>query len=199
MGMDAHAAATREHWLGRFVAAISPDFAELGYPLPARIRVSCGWPSRAGLSTNRQRIGEAWSPVCSADGTHETFLSPVLGDAEAVGHVLVHELVHHAVGVQHGHKGPFRKLALAIGLTGKMTATVAGPRLAERLHALTTKIGPYPHAALTGSNGRKKQTTRMLKVECSACGCTVRMTRKWLDDAGAPVCGCGEQMTEQAP
>ena len=35
-----------------------------------------------------------------------------------------------------------------------------------------------------------KQTTRMLKCECPACGYTVRTTRKWLDIAvpTCPVC-----------
>jgi hypothetical protein len=28
----------------------------------------------------------------------------------------------------------------------------------------------------------------MLKCECSTCGYTVRITRKWLDAAGPPIC-----------
>lgn len=188
---------TREEWLGALVDALRPRFTELGHPLPERIRVSCGWPSTGGTSRNRKTIGQAWSPKCSADGTHETFVSPVLGTAEDVGHVLVHELVHHAVGVAAGHKSPFRKLALAIGLEGKMTATTAGPELTERLHALAERLGPYPHARLDGSADRKKQDTRMLKVTCPGCGCVVRMTRKWLDDAGAPTCACGDAMQEE--
>lgn len=185
---------TREAWLGLVVDALRPVFASIGYPLPAKIRVSCGWPSRGGTSSNRKTIGQAWSPRCSADGTHETFLSPVLGTAVDVGHVLVHELVHHAVGTDCGHKGAFKKCAKAIGLEGKLTATVAGKALAERLHDLCEPFGPYPHAALTVSDGRKKQGTRMLKVACSDCECIVRMTQKWLDDAGAPTCACGGTM-----
>lgn len=187
---------TREAWLERLVAALRPAFADLGYPLPERIRVSCGWPSRGGTARNRKAIGQAWSPKCSADGTHETFLSPVLGTAEDVGHVLVHELVHHAVGVEAGHKGPFRKLAVAIGLEGKMTATVAGEALRQRLHGLAEELGPYPHAALSALDGRKKQSTRMLKVTCEDCGCIVRMTRTSIEDVGVPTCGCGGKMAE---
>ena len=187
---------SREDWLGRMVDALRPTFAENGHPLPARIRVSCGWPSRSALSGKAQRIGEAWSHRCSDDGAHETFLSPVLADPVEVGAVLVHELVHHAVGVECGHKGPFRTLALAVGLTGRMTATTAGDDLQRRLHDLAEQLGPYPHAKLTGASGRKKQTTRMLKVSCDACGCIVRMTRQWLDQAGAPTCACGSTMAE---
>ena len=113
-----------------------------------------------------------------------------------MGAVLVHELVHHAVGVEHGHKGPFRKCAVAVGLVGPMRATTAGPALASRLHALAESIGPYPHAQLDANAGRKKQTTRMLKVTCADCGCIVRMTRQWLDEVGAPTCACGGAMAE---
>jgi hypothetical protein len=187
---------SREEWLGRMVDALRPTFAGQGSPLPQRIRVACGWPSRSALSGKAKRIGEAWSHRCSADGSHETFLSPALADPVEVGATLVHELVHHAVGVEAGHKGAFRKLALAVGLTGPMRATTAGPALRERLHALCERLGPYPHAALHGSDGRKKQGTRMLKVACPDCGCLVRMARQWLDDAGAPTCACGATMVE---
>ena len=186
----------REEWLGRLVDALRPMFAENGSPLPERIRVSCGWPSRSALSGKAKRIGEAWSHRCSADGSHETFLSPVLADPIDVGAVLVHELVHHAVGVEQGHKGPFKRCALAVGLAGPMRATTAGPELASRLHALAETIGPYPHGALVAGDGRKKQGTRMLKVLCTDCGCIVRMTRQWLDDVGAPTCACGGTMRE---
>lgn len=37
------------------------------------------------------------------------------------------------------------------------------------------------------SSRPKKQTTRLLKVECGQCGYTVRLTRKWLD-VGPPGC-----------
>lgn len=187
---------SREEWLGRMVDALRPTFAQHGHPLPERIRVSCGWPSRSALSGKAKRIGEAWSHRCSADGAHETFLSPVLADPVEVGAVLVHELVHHAVGVEAGHKGKFRTLAVAVGLTGPMRATSAGKALGERLHALAESIGPYPHATLSGGAGRKKQSTRMLKVTCTDCGCIARMTRQWLDDVGTPTCGCGGSMAE---
>jgi hypothetical protein len=187
---------SREDWLGRMVDSLRPTFAEHGRPLPERIRVACGWPSRSALSGKAKRIGEAWSHRCSADGAYETFLSPVLADPIEVGATLVHELVHHAVGVEAGHKGPFRKLATAVGLVGPMRATTAGDALRERLHALAEQLGPYPHAALNGGEGRKRQSTRMLKVTCAACGCIVRMTRQWLDTAGAPTCACGSDMVE---
>ena len=189
---------TREAWLAALVNAMRPAFSALGFPLPAKIRVACGWPSRSALTARSRRIGEAWSTRCSADGTCETFLSPILADPVEVGATLAHELVHHAVGVEHGHKGPFRKCALGIGLVGKMTATVAGPELAGRLHAIAESIGPYPHATLDATLGRKKQSTRMLKITCQDCGCIARMSRQAIEEAGLPTCGCGGAMAEGA-
>ena len=77
-----------------------------------------------------------------------------------------------------------------------MTATTAGEALQARLHAMADELGPYPHAALVGGDGRKKQSTRMLKVTCAECGCIARMTRQWLEEVGAPTCGCGGPMAE---
>src|SRR3546814_18282994 len=50
---------------------------------------------------------------------------------------------------------------------------------------------PLPHARLDTdgeSTAPKKQKTRMLKCECAECGYTVRTARKWLEQAGAPLC-----------
>jgi hypothetical protein len=93
---------------------------------------------------------------------------------------------------RNGHKGPFRKIAKKMGLEGKMTATHPGAELAEHLNALCVKIGPYPHASLDRSQA-KKQSTRMLKLECAGCGYTVRTTAKWIE-AGMPTCPCGTEM-----
>ncbi len=38
-------------------------------------------------------------------------------------HVLLHEMIHAAVGIDAGHKGPFKRAAIAVGLAGPMTAT----------------------------------------------------------------------------
>ena len=186
---------SREAWLGRLVDALRPDFAGHGCPLPERIRVACGWPSRGGRAARRKTIGEAWSSRCSSDGAFETFLSPVMADPIEVGAVLVHELVHHAVGTDAGHRGPFRRLALAVGLKGPMRSTTAGDELRRRLHGIVEAIGPYPHAALNASD-RKRQPTRMLKVGCAACGCVIRMTRQWIASIGTPTCACGCPMQQ---
>lgn len=185
---------TREEWL---VAAVEDLRRQVFQPAPVaaivpyNVRVTCSWP---GGGSRQKRIGECWAQSASRDGTHEIMISPVLADAVEVLAVLAHELVHAVVGVQHGHKAPFKRLARAIGLAGKLTATVAGPELRAKLAKIAGVHGPYPHAAIDPRN-RKKQTTRMIKCECGECGYVCRTTRQWLDQAGAPICpACEVQM-----
>jgi len=173
----------REQWLTDLAKHIEPLFA--GSTIPP-YRVACSWPSKSALSNKNKRIGECWSPECSGDGTVEMMISMGIDDPLEVASVLVHEMVHAVVGNKHGHKAPFKRVAIAIGLEGKMTATHAGSELAERLNTLFDKMPPYPHARLNASN-KKKQGTRMLKAECECCGYTVRLTQKWAD-IGAPIC-----------
>ena len=123
----------REQWLSECIQQLRPDFEQLAHTLPEKIRASCSWPSKSGLANKKRRIGEAWSAKNSADQSCEVFISPVLKDPLEVAATLVHELVHCAVGVEEGHKGKFTKLAKAIGLEGKMTATHAGETLKARL------------------------------------------------------------------
>jgi hypothetical protein len=186
----------REEWLCECIQQLRPDFEQVGNALPQKIRASCSWPSKSGLANKKRRIGEAWSAKNSADQSCEVFISPVLKDPLEVAATLVHELVHCAVGVEEGHKGKFPRLAKALGLEGKMTATAAGETLKTRLKEVTAAVGPYPHAELTHSNATKKQSCRLLKVACTneGCGCVVRITRKWLDEVGPPTCGCGSVM-----
>jgi len=148
-------------------------------------RVSCGWPY-----ASRKAIGQCWSASASKNGKVEMFISPALDLPSDVDHVLLHEMVHASVAVK-GHGGPFSKLAKKLGMTGKMTATVAGPELRKRLDEIVAGMPPYPHNALSpGDFGRKTQTTRMVKCRCDECGYILRTTQKWLDK-GVPFCYCG--------
>jgi hypothetical protein len=184
-------AATREQWLVNLAAALSPQFDALGAPLPA-YRVSCSFPSSGGLSRNRKTIGQCWSPSASADNTTEIFISPTQDDPVNVAAVLVHEMVHAAVGTKAGHGPAFRKIALALGLEGPMTATVPGDAFKSMVAPILEKLGEYPHAKLDAST-RKKQTTRLVKCHCVTCGYTVRTTSKWLA-IGAPHCPAHGEM-----
>lgn len=184
---------TREEWLTDAIAALRPMFAEIDKTLPA-VRVSVGWPG--GRGKKNTVIGQCWPTGLAKDGVAQVFISPVLDDAVRVLDVLLHELVHVVDNCENGHKAPFARMAKALGLTGKMTATVASDELAEQLTAIADDLGVYPHAALSGSSPLvKKQGTRMLKVECPEDGYVVRTTAKWIE-VGLPVCPCGTRMVE---
>jgi hypothetical protein len=179
---------TREAWLLAAIEQLKPLFSEQGAKVPA-VRVSVGWPGGKGKKSTT--IGQCWSSLAAKDKVAQVFVSPVLDSVEQILAVLTHELVHAVDDCKSGHKGPFAKLAKGLGLIGKMTETTAGPELVEKLRTISGELGEYPHARLSagvGGLGEPKQTTRMLKCECSECGYTARTTRKWLDEAGAPLC-----------
>lgn len=192
---------TREGWLNGAVDEIlRPLFAQHDAKIPDNIRISCSFPSIAGRSgLRRQRIGECWSETLSKDGYWEILISPVLDDPMQILDVVAHEGIHATVGLDVGHKGPFKRLALAIGLTGKMSATEGGPEFKRAVAPLLESLGPYPHGELDTrkglpgsegmrlSSGPRPQGTRLLKVMCR-CGYTARVTQKWLDEAGPPLC-----------
>jgi hypothetical protein len=186
----------REQWLQAAANRLRPLFEDAGAKIPRNTRIACGFPSYAARARKRTSLGECWSKTRSRDETYEILISPVLAEPVSVLDCLVHELVHAAVGVECGHRGPFRRVALAVGLSGPMTATVAGPKLASRLNALAKQLGPYPHAELDASKRGRRQGTRLRKVTCTDpnCGCVLRMTRTWLVTVGPPTCGCGAPM-----
>lgn len=182
---------TREGWLQRLVSELRPMFVEIGAPLPEKVHVSVGFPSRAALSKRKRRIGECWSETVSSDGAPHVFLHPELGQ-EAVCPVMVHELVHAAVGTEAGHRGPFRRAAKALGLVGSMRETTASEELKAKLSAITKKIGPYPHAVLT-PRFKAKKPGRMLLLLCSCRdGRPLRASRMQAEKGGFRCELCGE-------
>tara|TARA_R110000751_G_scaffold140736_1_gene244426 strand:- start:163 stop:756 length:594 start_codon:yes stop_codon:yes gene_type:complete len=181
----------RETWLNEAITLFRPLFTAAGHTIPENIRVTCGWPSKSAGRSSKRRVGECWSPVASEDATHEIIVSMVISDPIEALDILCHELVHATVGVECGHKGEFRKLAIKLGLTGKMTATVAGPELFKQLETMSAKLNEYPHAKIDFAN-KTKQSTRMIKVECidQDCGMVFRTSRKWLEANGSDQFDC---------
>jgi hypothetical protein len=184
----------RESYLRALAEGLEPLFQAHGATYPDRIRFTCGWPAK-GAGSRRKTVGQCFDPAASKDDHHEIIVGMSLDDPMTVAHTLAHELCHAVVGTTHGHKKPFRKLALAVGLVGKMTATTAGEAFTRHVQPILDELGEYPHAELDYSTV-KKQTTRMIKATCDECaaesengqGYTVRLTRKWLDAAGPPIC-----------
>lgn len=188
-------------WLENATLKLRGLFADKGYTVPEKVRVAWGWPS------NRKggRIGECWFPPSSADGHSEIFLSPAIGIPARASEsrrlaatitilaTLAHELVHATQGAEAKHGPVFKRCATAIGLTGQMTATTAGPDFTIWATRMIEAEGLnlFPAGGLTPGSGtaeRKKQSTRLIKVCCPECGYTARVTNKWICDAGTPLC-----------
>jgi predicted SprT family Zn-dependent metalloprotease len=210
--LKVRAKVNREAWLGCLIELLRPTFVELQKPLPETIHVSVGFPSKGALARSKRRIGECWSgQETSADGNPHIFLHPELTEPgpesrledAAIDHVLLHELVHAALREENcGHRGPFRKLAEAVGLTGrkkgtgpaKMTATWATAEGARKLAKLRKRLGAYPHSALNFVPPARKKG-RMLKMTCTCeehSGRPLRVSKKNAE-LGALRCDlCGE-------
>ena len=197
---------TREEWL----VEVGKGLEELFFPNMPPYRVSVGFPTMANA------IAQCWSYKNSRDGHYEIFISPKEdNDLEAAGH-LAHEMIHAFVGIKEGHKGKFKEKALSIGLQGKMTSTTSGEAFIAAVRPILERAGKLPHAALLPypcfneaetetpeaeyrptTTGRKPQKCRMIKVSCPECGYTVRVSKKWIEEAGYPLCPQHEEMTEE--
>jgi|SRR6478609_1829153 len=172
---------TREDWLNAFIDAARPKFDAANAPLPINTRVSVGFTSK-GYRSNR--IGECWSSDASEDGHYEIFIKPTLDNAAKLCEVLTHELIHAAVGIPAGHGPAFKRVALSLGLGGKMTSTHATAAWYVWALPIIEALGPIPYAAIADSglsSGKPKQFTALIKAQCPACGFTARVTRKWIN------------------
>jgi hypothetical protein len=178
LGRETYLAEAATRLVGRFEAA--------GYTVPP-VAVTVGFTSKGQRG---KRVAECWSADSSKLGMAQIFIDPRYDDGPRVLDLLLHEMVHAVVGVDAKHGPKFRACATAVGLTGKMRATVASATLKSDLEKLIEKLGEYPHRGLPDggrSSAAPKQTTRMIKAKCASCGYTVRTTRTWLEVA-IPTC-----------
>jgi hypothetical protein len=177
---------TREKYLADATILLRHRFPSLAVSLPSRVRVSVGFP---GGGSARKRIGEHWHPKASSDGVSQVFISPVLDKSDDALATLLHELIHACVP-DDGHGKAFKRIATACGLNGPMRSTTPGESCLAVLRDISDRLGAYPHAKLNLSMGKKKQSTRLIKVECQSCGYVARTTSKWIEEVGAPLCPC---------
>lgn len=191
---------TREAWLNAFVTLSRPHFAAVDAPLPEKVRVSVGFTSTGARSN---RIGECWHDAASADGYFEIFLKPTIETDSRMADILTHELIHAAAGLDAGHGPKFKRIANALGLSGRMTSTVATAAWYTWALPILDVIGPMPYGQLTDgkSTAKPKQKTNLLKVECPACGWLARVTAKHInghDHLNCPVPECVGVLTTDA-
>lgn len=174
----------RQRWLETVVTELRPYFAKAGYEVPGNMRISAGWAHGNAEKT----LGQCWALDASSDKHHELFIAPSMKDSTTIIGVIIHEIVHAVVGVKVGHRAAFKTAALALGLKGKMTATVPDDACIEFAAKFVKKHGEYPAGTLN-KNKLKKQSTRLLKCECTDCGYIARVTAKWIKEKGEPYCG----------
>lgn len=169
--------ATREECLNAFVEACKPIFAGHGNPIPDNTRVSIGFPSTGYRSSV---IGECWSDTASADGHYEIFLNPTTQTDARIFDILTHELCHAALGIAEGHGKSFGTLARKLGLTGKLTATTAGPDWFAWAAPIMEELGAMPYGAIKGGMKppRKKKKTYLIGHTCPECDTQAWLTAK---------------------
>ena len=158
---------TREQWLGAAAEEMrheffSDDFFSGDYPLPTKLAFTCGL-----IKGSNKAIGQCWAPEHSTDNTIHIYVCPRLDNPVEVLGVLLHELIHAAVGHQHGHKGPFVEAIRLVGLEGKPTATVVdkGSELEGRLEAIWARVGAYPHKAVVLKEKEKKKPSTLVRLD----------------------------------
>ena len=172
---------TREAWLLNAVEKLKPLFKKQGYDVP-KVQVSCGF---ASTGKNRH-TGECWPKLFTNSAINEIFISPKLDDAVEVMDTLVHELVHAVDNCEHSHGAEFKRIALAVGLEGKMRSASAGERLKNELIEIAKSSIPYPHFKLNIPTIIRVYKPRP-KARCSECGYEIGIFKKW-QHLGAPIC-----------
>ena len=172
---------TREAWLLSAVEKLKPIFKKQGYDVP-KVQVSCGFTS----SGKNHHAGECWSTTATKAVINEIYISPKYDDAVEVMDILVHELVHAVDNCEHKHGAEFKKIALAVGLEGKMRSAFAGAKLKNELIEIAKSLSPYPHVKLNIPTIIRIYKPRP-KARCSECGYEIGIFKKW-QHLGAPIC-----------
>ena len=175
----------RETYLEAIIKKAIPLFDNVGFKISDienKLKVSCSFIQGVRGSKNKA-VGVHYNESVSADGYHEMMIEPSISDSqEAIG-ILIHEMTHaiqrHMYGYTvRAHGKEFRKIALAVGLCGKMTSTDSSPELIKTIDSWITELGNYPHSKMTLNPNRKKQGVRNLKVECQSCEWSFRTSNK---------------------
>ena len=164
---------TREDWLNKAALLIRAELID------TRTTMTTDRPIRISLSPMASKnLGACYpSSRSPADHANEITITMHSNDSVLILSTLAHELIHAYDDCVNKHGAVFRAAAIAIGLEGKMTATVAGAELTATLSEYVELLGEIPHYALThvakdkGRNGNK--------LMCHDCGFKANTSTKW--------------------
>lgn len=190
---DKSSSQLRFEWIDQAVSLFRNHFAANWWPVPANIRVSVGYP--VGSKDGKRKLGQCIHAIYSADNHTEIFLSPDYTNTVEVLETIAHEMIHATVEDPNpgegykavGHRGKFAMCALAIGFKAPMSSTPSDTKMLDFINGVVAKIGEFPAGRLNLTK-RKKKGTYLLKCECSECGYIARVTAKWVEKSGAPIC-----------
>ncbi len=145
---------TREQWLKAAIEEVRPLFAaalkDLEFPgydkkpaLPSLKILAVGV-----VPLNKRVNGTCWPAAASVDEkTSPIGICASLKDPVEIIKTLIHELCHATVGNDQKHNAVFGKLARALDLAGKLTATTVSEELKITLKPIIKRLGIYPHVA----------------------------------------------------
>ena len=192
---------TREEWLRAFGELAQPVIeGASGVTLP-EWRASCGFPFSHGKK-NDDQLGQTFDAKQSRDGHAEIFVHPVLSEASAVAHVMVKQLLHAAMP-EAGLSRVFQVAAGKLGFQAPFDVPTPTETTRAWISALLEELPAYPHARLEATAAPvlkpAKQTNRYVKTICTHCGYTARLSRKWLNEKGAPLCPDHGRMVIEMP
>lgn len=161
--MEKHS--TREEWLKAAVQLLKPKLEEHGN-LPEKLHVLTSWP----VSNAKKAVGMCFAKTWTKDESTYILVSPLLGEEdlkELLG-TLLHELVHAVVGVEQNHNKRFKKVALKVGLIGKMRSTENSIQLNDEFEGMLMTLGTYPHSTMLPPKPkeRKPGKKQILKFSC---------------------------------
>lgn len=168
---------SREEWLTLCADMIMDEIIAPYYQprTEMSIKISVGYAPNTRM--NSRKVGVCFASRASSAGFNEIFISPEIQDSLFVLQVLIHECIHAVDDCENGHKGRFKDIFRAVGLTGKTTECGASESLQLKLSEYIDLFGDMPHAKIETSE-IPKQVARNLKVACD-CGfkCNTSMTQ----------------------
>lgn len=183
---------TREGWLTAGMRLLDKEFfTNCEHKLPEQVQVGCGFPRGVPRA-----IGVCYSKSHSSNETIQMFICPTRDEPVDVLQILLHEMIHAAVGHKAGHRGPFRVVAKSFGMAGKMTSTYAekGSELEARLIRVAEALGPYPHAAMRLQRAANKPGKWVRYKSTNADDYRVVVNRDKVKTYGCPIDPWGDQM-----